>query len=144
MIFHELSFSCDSFICVSFRCHGNLDVCVYLLPRLILRKLLLLSRPKALRSSTCVITRHGQVRLTHFRPMFYLCRNQVVVFYQQKVWKTPVEEWHFTSKNQLPGLSVGGTLVENGLIRLHFERYFSHHRDGISISRNIASLRRLL
>ena len=25
---------------------------------------------------------------------------------------------HFASKNQLPGLSVSGTLVENGLIKL--------------------------
>ena len=33
--------------------------------------------------------------LTHFRPMFDLCRNQVVGFYCQNVWKTPVEECHF-------------------------------------------------
>ena len=50
--------------------------------------------------------------------MFHLCRNQVVGFYLQNVWKTPVEEWHFASKNQLPGLSVCGTLVENGLMNL--------------------------
>ena len=30
--------------------------------------------------------------LTHFRQMFQLRRNQVVGFYQQNVWKTPVEE----------------------------------------------------
>ena len=58
--------------------------------------------------------------LSHFRPMFHLCRNQVVGFYLQNLWKTPVEEWHFASKNQLPGLSVGRTLVENGLINQIF------------------------
>ena len=26
--------------------------------------------------------------LTHFRPMLHLCRNQVVGFYWQNVWKT--------------------------------------------------------
>ena len=75
--------------------------------------------------------------LTHFRPMFHLRTNQVVDFYQQNVWKTPVEEWHFktciftqnvtlpqvffkhfASKNQLPGFYISGTLVENGLIKL--------------------------
>ena len=30
--------------------------------------------------------------LTHFQPMFDLCRNQVVGFYYQNVLKTPVEE----------------------------------------------------
>ena len=55
--------------------------------------------------------------LTHFRPMFHLCRNQVVGFYQQNVWKTLLEEWNFASKNQLPGLFVSGTLVENGLLK---------------------------
>ena len=30
--------------------------------------------------------------------MFYLCRNQVVGFYLQNVWKTPVEEWHFKQR----------------------------------------------
>ena len=54
--------------------------------------------------------------LSHFRPMFHLCRNQVIGFYLQNLWKTPVEEWHFASKNQLPGLSVGVTLDENRLI----------------------------
>ena len=49
--------------------------------------------------------------------MFHLCRNQVVGFYELNVWKTPVEEWHSASKNQLPGSSVNGTLVENGLIK---------------------------
>ena len=33
--------------------------------------------------------------LTHFRPMFHLYRNQIVGFYYQNVWETPVEEWHF-------------------------------------------------
>ena len=42
--------------------------------------------------------------------MFNLCRNQVVGFYLQHVWKTAVDEWHFASKNQLPGLSVSGKL----------------------------------
>ena len=37
-------------------------------------------------------------QLNHFRPMFHLCRNQVVGFYWQNVEKTPVEEWHFASK----------------------------------------------
>ena len=50
-----------------------------------------------------------KVILTHFRPMFLLCRNQVVGFYKQNVWKTPAEEW------QLPGLSICGSIVENGL-----------------------------
>ena len=27
--------------------------------------------------------------------MFDLYKNQVVGFYYQNVWKTPVEEWHF-------------------------------------------------
>ena len=56
--------------------------------------------------------------------MFNLCRNQVVGFYYQNVWKTPVEEWHFSSKNQLPGLSIVGTLVENGLKR-HLQDKFA-------------------
>ena len=54
--------------------------------------------------------------------MFHLCRNQVVGFYSQNEWLlvftvriTHVEELHFASKKQLPGLSVSGTLVENGL-----------------------------
>ena len=54
--------------------------------------------------------------LTHFRPIFLLCRIQVVGFYLQNAWKAPVEEWHFASKNHLPGLSVGRKLVEYGLI----------------------------
>ena len=54
--------------------------------------------------------------LTHFWPMFNLCRNHIVGFCLQNVWKAPVEEWHFISKNQLPGLSVSKTLVENELI----------------------------
>ena len=29
--------------------------------------------------------------LTYFRPMFHLWENQVDGFYQQNVWKTPVE-----------------------------------------------------
>ena len=33
--------------------------------------------------------------LTLFQPMFDLCRNKVVGFYYQNVWKTPVKEWHF-------------------------------------------------
>ena len=42
--------------------------------------------------------------------------NQVVGFYKQNIWKTLVEEWHFTSKHQLPGFSISGTLIENGLM----------------------------
>ena len=33
--------------------------------------------------------------ITHFQPMFQLWINQVVGFYYQNVWKTPVKEWHF-------------------------------------------------
>ena len=33
--------------------------------------------------------------LTHFQKMFDLCRNELVGFYYQNVWKAPVEEWHF-------------------------------------------------
>ena len=72
--------------------------------------------------------------------MFQLRINQVVGFYMQNVWKTPVEEWHFkercrsstciftknvtppqvffkhfVSKNQLPGFYISKTLVENVL-----------------------------
>ena len=54
--------------------------------------------------------------LSHFRPMFHLFSNQVTGFYLQNLWKALVEEWHFASKNQLAGLSVGGTLVDNGII----------------------------
>ena len=66
-----------------------------------------------------VILNGKNKRLTHLQPMFDVRRNQVVGFYYQNVWKAPVEEWHFGSKNQIPGLSIIGTLVENGLkIRL--------------------------
>ena len=41
--------------------------------------------------------------------------SQVIGFDLQNLWKTPVEEWHFASKNQLPGFNIGGALVENGL-----------------------------
>ena len=37
-------------------------------------------------------------------------------FLLAKCIKTPVEEWHFASKNQLPGSSRTGTLTGNGLI----------------------------
>ena len=43
------------------------------------------------------------VCLTRFWPMFHLWLNQVIGFYKQNV-----------SKNQLPGLTIRGTLVENG------------------------------
>ena len=43
----------------------------------------------------CHLRRFKSIWLTHFRPMFHLCRNQVVGFYYQNVWKTFVEEWHF-------------------------------------------------
>ena len=36
---------------------------------------------------------------------------------------------HFASKNQLPGLSVSGTLVENGLIDLDFQWTMSFNTD---------------
>ena len=36
--------------------------------------------------------------LTHFRPVFHLCRNQVIGFYEENVWKTLVEEWHFKER----------------------------------------------
>ena len=57
--------------------------------------------------------------------MFDLCRNQVVGFYYQNVWKTAMEEWHFSSKNQRPGLSIVGTLVENELKRHLFDKFAS-------------------
>ena len=53
--------------------------------------------------------------LTHFRPMFHWCRSQVGGFYYQNVWNAPVEEWHFASKNQPPGLFINEILVTNGL-----------------------------
>ena len=55
-----------------------------------------------------------QYKLTHFRPMFHLRINQVG-FYKQNVTLPQVLFRHFPSKNQLPGLPVNGTLVENGL-----------------------------
>ena len=33
--------------------------------------------------------------LMYFRPMFHLCIKQVVGFYKQNVWKTPMAEWNF-------------------------------------------------
>ena len=33
--------------------------------------------------------------LNHSRPMSHLFGNQVVDFYYQNVWETPLEEWHF-------------------------------------------------
>ena len=66
-----------------------------------------------------------QLCLIHFGPTFHLCRNQIVGFYLRYILKTPVEEWHLASKNQLPGLSVGGTLVENGLINQIFQLILS-------------------
>ena len=47
--------------------------------------------------------------------MLDLCKNQVVRFYQQNVTLPKVFFKHFASKNQLPSLSICGTLVENGL-----------------------------
>ena len=86
--------------------------------------------------------------LTHFRPMFCLCRNQVVGFHWQNVWKTPgksdilnkdARQWPasllkmsifhrcFSNillvKNQLPGLSISGTLVKNGLSKYLFWKF---------------------
>ena len=40
----------------------------------------------------------GLYVLTQFQQMFVLCKNQVVDFYLQNVWKTPVEEWHFKKR----------------------------------------------
>ena len=34
--------------------------------------------------------------LTYFKPMLHVWKNQVDGFYQQNVWKAPVEEWYFT------------------------------------------------
>ena len=56
--------------------------------------------------------------------MFHLQINQVLVFTSEMFekhlwWKSDIlikDAGHFTSKNQLPGLSVNGTLTENGLI----------------------------
>ena len=50
--------------------------------------------------------------------MFNFFRNHVVGFYYQNVWKTPVEEWHVVD-DQLLGLSIIGTLFENGLNAKH-------------------------
>ena len=47
--------------------------------------------------------------------MFYPRINQIVGFYQQNVWKAPVNKWHFASKTQLTGFYIIGKLVENGL-----------------------------
>ena len=47
--------------------------------------------------------------------MFHLCRNQVAGFYEQNVTLPQLFFKHFASKNQLPGLSVKGILVENEL-----------------------------
>ena len=44
-------------------------------------------------TSVCKI--YYEVYLTHFQVMFDLYRNQVVGFYEQNVWKTPVGECHF-------------------------------------------------
>ena len=48
----------------------------------------------------------------YFRTMFDLCRNHLVGF---NVTLPQVLFKLFASKNQLPGLSLTGTLVENGL-----------------------------
>ena len=53
--------------------------------------------------------------LTHFRPMFHWCRDQVGGFYYEDIWKSPGEEWHFASKNQPPGLFINEILFTNGL-----------------------------
>ena len=37
----------------------------------------------------------GGNSLNHFQPMFHLWKSHVDGFYEQNVWKTPVEEWHF-------------------------------------------------
>ena len=38
---------------------------------------------------------HQRENLAHFEPMFHLQADQIVGFYKQNFWKTPVEEWHF-------------------------------------------------
>ena len=53
--------------------------------------------------------------LTHFRPMFHWCINQVGGFYYHDIWKVLVEEWHFASKKQPPGLFINEVLVTNWL-----------------------------
>ena len=40
-------------------------------------------------------TEKKNIVINPFWPMFHLWINQVVGFYLQNVWKTPVEEWHF-------------------------------------------------
>ena len=47
---------------------------------------------------------------------FNLCRNQLVGFYEQNATVPQVFFKHFASKNQLPGLSISGTLVKNRLM----------------------------
>ena len=57
--------------------------------------------------------------LTHFQPMFCLCRNQsMTCIFTWNITVPPVFFKHFGSKIQLPSLSITGTSVawvENGL-----------------------------
>ena len=54
--------------------------------------------------------------LIHFRSMLHLCSNQAVGFYLQNVTLPQVFCKYLSSKNQLPGFCISGTLVENGLM----------------------------
>ena len=53
-----------------------------------------------------------------FRPMFHIRINQIVGFYQQNARKTPVKEWHFASKNQLPKWNIDRKWV----------KWWNHHQ----------------
>ena len=53
--------------------------------------------------------------MVHFNANGLDCHCQCLInSFSTLMDKTPVEEWHFASKNQLPGFYISGTLVENG------------------------------
>ena len=57
--------------------------------------------------------------LTYFRPMFHLCRNQVIDLHLYLNVTLPhVFFKHFASKNQLTGFCTRGALVGNGLRKI--------------------------
>ena len=66
--------------------------------------------------------------LTHFQPMFDLCRNQsMTCIFTWNITAPQVVFKHFGSKIQLPGLSIIEILVENGLRNpmIKMENYLS-------------------
>ena len=54
-------------------------------------------------------------RLTHFRPMFHLWINQLLVFTSKMSLILRCFFKYFASKNQLPGFYIIETLAGNGL-----------------------------